>query len=115
MTLKSEMCCPTSGNAKKVTIEDSMERLARMDLRKNMKLEQNEIAITTGDDVSCVVWTQEKLDELQRVVDKIKQEEQENVRYSFKLSCVKVADSQWSQIKDTAEYFKGDINDSMQS
>lgn len=40
-----------------------------------MKLEQNNIVITTGDDVSDVVWTQEKLDELQRVVDKIKQEE----------------------------------------
>ena len=76
-----------------------------------MKLEQNKIVITTGDDVSGVVWTQERLDELQRVVDKIKQEEQENVRYSFELSGVKVADSQWSQIKDTAEYFKGDIND----
>ncbi len=40
-----------------------------------MKLEQNNIVITTGDDVSDVVWAQEKLDELQRVVDKIKQEE----------------------------------------
>ena len=40
-----------------------------------MKLEQYNIVITTGDDVSDVVWTQEKLDELQRVVDKIKQEE----------------------------------------
>jgi hypothetical protein len=58
-----------------VTVEDSMERLARRELRKKMKLEQNNIVITTGDDVSDVVWTQEKLDELQRVVDKIKQEE----------------------------------------
>ena len=75
MNLKSEIHCPTSGNAKKVTVEDSMERLARRELRKKMKLEQNKIVITTGDDVSGVVWTQEKLDELQRVVDKIKEEE----------------------------------------
>lgn len=78
-----------------------------------MKLEQNKIVITTGDDVSDVVWTQEKLDELQRVVDKIK--EQENVRYSFELSDVKVADSQWSQIKNAAQYIKDNIDDSMQS
>lgn len=51
--------------------------LAGREPRENMKLEQNKIIITTGDDVSGVVWTQEKLDELQRVVDKIKQEEQE--------------------------------------
>ena len=79
-----------------------------------MKLEQNEIAITTGDDVSGVVWTQEKLDELQRVVDKIKQEEQENVRYSFELSGVKVSDSQWSQIKDTADYLEDNTNELLQ-
>ena len=115
MPLKSEIHCPTSGNAKKVTVEDSMERLARRELRKKMKLEQNNIVITTGDDVSGVVWTQEKLDELQRVVDKIKQEEQENVRYSFELSGIKVTDSQWNQIKNAAEYFKDKINDSMQS
>lgn len=78
-----------------------------------MKLEQNKIVITTGDDVSDVVWTQEKLDELQRVVDKIK--EQENMRYSFELSDVKVADSQWSQIKNAAQYIKDNIDDSMQS
>ena len=78
-----------------------------------MKLEQNKTVITTGDDVSDVVWTQEKLDELQRVVDKIK--EQENVRYSFELSDVKVADSQWSQIKNAAQYIKDNIDDSMQS
>ena len=34
------------------------------------------LVITTGDDVSDVVWTKEKLEELQRFVDKIKQEEQ---------------------------------------
>lgn len=107
------MCYPTSCNAKKVTVEDSMERLVRRGLRKNMKLEQNKIVITTGDDVSDVVWTQEKLDELQRVVDKIK--EQENMRYSFELSDVKVADSQWSQIKNAAQYIKDNIDDSMQS
>ena len=106
MTLKSEIYCPTSGNAKKVTVEDSMERLARRELRKKMKLEQNNIVITTGDDVSDVVWTQEKLDELQRVIDKIKQEEQENVRYSFELSDIKVTDSQWNQIKSAAEYLE---------
>ena len=78
-----------------------------------MKLEQNKIVITTGDDVSDVVWTQEKLDELQCVIDKIK--EQENVRYSFELSDVKVADSQWSQIKNAAQYIKDNIDDSMQS
>lgn len=113
MSLKSEVCCPTSCNAKKVTVEDSLERLVRRELRRNMKLEQNKIVITTGDDVSDVVWTQEKLDELQRVVDKIK--EQENVRYSFELSDVKVVDSQWSQIKNTAQYIKDHIDDSMQS
>ena len=75
MPLKSEIHCPTSGNAKKVTVEDSMERLARRELRKKMKLEQNNIVITTGDDVSDVVWTQEKLDELKRTVDKIREEE----------------------------------------
>ena len=80
-----------------------------------MKLEQNKIVITTGDDVSGVVWTQEKLDELQRVVDKIKQEEQENMRYYFELSDVKVADSQWSQIENAAHYLEGNIYDSMQS
>lgn len=113
MSLKSEVCCPTSCNAKKVTVEDSLERLVRRELRRNMKLEQNKIVITTGDDVSDVVWTQEKLDELQRVVDKIK--EQENVRYSFELSDVKVADSQWSQIKNAAQYIKDNIDDPMQS
>lgn len=77
-----------------------------------MKLEQNKIVITTGDDVSDVVWTQEKLDELQRVVDKIK--EQENVRYSFELSDVKVADSQWSQIKNAAQYIKDNNDESLQ-
>ena len=112
MSLKSEIHCPTSGNAKKVTVKDSMERLARRQLRKKMKLEQNKIVITTGDDVSGVVWTQEKLDELQRVVDKI--EQQENVRYSFELSGVKVADSQWSQIKDTAEYLEDNTNELLQ-
>ena len=80
-----------------------------------MKLEQNKIVITTGDDISGVVWTQEKLDELQRVVDKIKQEEQENVRYSFELSGIKVTDSQWNQIKNAAEYFKDNINESLQN
>lgn len=80
-----------------------------------MKLEQNKIVITTGDDVSGVVWTQEKLDEIQRVINKIKQEEQENVRQSFELSGIKVTDSQWNQIKNAAEYFKDKINDSMQS
>lgn len=74
-----------------------------------MKLAQNKIAITTGDYVSGVVWTQEKLDELQRVVDKIKQEEQENVRYSFELSDIKVTDSQWSQIKSAAEYLEDNL------
>ena len=88
--------------------------LAGREPRVNMKLEQNKTVITTGDDVSDVVWTQEKLDELQRVVDKIKQEEQENVRYSFELSGVKVADSQWSQIKDTAEYLEDNINELLQ-
>ena len=87
--------------------------LAGREPRENMKLEQNKTVITTGDDVSDVVWTQEKLDELQRVVDKIK--EQENVRYSFELSDVKVADSQWSQIKNAAQYIKDNIDDSMQS
>ena len=29
ISLKSEMCCPTSGNAKKVTVEDAVERLAK--------------------------------------------------------------------------------------
>lgn len=114
MSLKSEMCCPTSCNAKKVTVEDSMGRLVRRELRKNMKLEQNKIVITTGDDVSGVVWTQEKLDELQRVVDKIKQEEQENVRYSFELSDVKVADSRWSQIKNAAHYLEDNNDESLQ-
>lgn len=94
MPLKSEIHCPTSGNTKKVTVEDSMERLARRELRKKMKLEQNKTVITTGDDVSDVVWTQEKLDELQRVVDKIKEEEQENVKASFELSGIKITDSQ---------------------
>lgn len=79
-----------------------------------MKLEQNKIVITTGDDVSGIVWTQEKLDELQRVVDKIKQEEQENVMYSFELSGVKVSDSQWSQIKDTADYLEDNTNELLQ-
>lgn len=60
------------------------------------------------------MWTQEKLDELQRVVDKIKQEEQENMRYSFEFSDVKVADSQWSQIKNAAQYIKDNINESLQ-
>ncbi len=36
----------------------------------------SKLIITTGDDVSDVVWTEEKLEELQRVVDKIKKEEQ---------------------------------------
>lgn len=36
----------------------------------------DKLIITTGDDVSKVVWTGEKLEELQRVVDKIKKEEQ---------------------------------------
>ena len=108
MPLKSEIHCPTSGNAKKVTVEDSMERLARRELRKKMKLEQNNIVITTGDDVSDVVWTQEKLDELKRAVDKIKQE-QENVGYSFELSDIKVTDSQWSQIKSSAEYLEDNL------
>lgn len=75
-----------------------------------MKLEQNSIVITTGDDVSDVVWTQEKLDELQRVVDKIKEEEQENVRASFELSGIKITDSQWSQIKSAAEYLEDNTN-----
>lgn len=79
-----------------------------------MKLEQNKLVITTGDDVSDVVWTQEKLDELQSVVDKIKQEEQENVIYSFELSDVKVVDSQWSQIKNAAQYIEGHIDESLQ-
>lgn len=91
--------------------------LAGREPRENMKLEQNKIVITTGDDVSGVVWTQEKLDEIQRVINKIKQEEQENVRHSFELSDVKVADSQWSQVKNAAQYIyiKDNIDDSMQS
>lgn len=86
--------------------------LARREPRENMKLGQNKIVITTGDDVSDVVWTQGKLDELQRVVDKIK--EQENVRYSFELSDVKVADSQWSQIKNAAQYLEDNTNELLQ-
>lgn len=76
MPLKSEMHCPTSGNAKKVTVEDAQECLARRELRKQLKLEQNNIVITTGDDVSDVTWTEEKLEELQRVIDKIKKSEE---------------------------------------
>ena len=34
MSLKSEIHCPTSGNAKKVTVEDAIERLAKRELRK---------------------------------------------------------------------------------
>lgn len=79
-----------------------------------MKLEQNKSVITTGGDVSDVVWSQEKLDELQRVIDKIKQEEQENVRCSFELSGVRVADPQWSQIKDAAEYLEDNTNELLQ-
>ena len=100
------MHCPTSGIVAKVTIESEMDRLAKRELRKQMKSEQNKIVINTGYDVSDVVWTQEKLDELQRVVDKIKQEEQENVRASFELSGIKVADSQYKQIQNAAKYFE---------
>lgn len=79
-----------------------------------MKQEQNKVFITTGDDVSDVVWTKEKLEELQRIVDKIKEEEKEDIRYSFELSDIKVTDNQWNQIKDVSRRINNTVNDSLQ-
>lgn len=103
MSLKSEIHCPTSQNAKTVTVDDAFEQLVKRELRK-IKSEQNKIVITTGGDVSTVVWAQEKLDELQCLVDKIKKEEQEYIRASFDLSGIKCTDSQYTQIVDSSKH-----------
>ena len=42
MPLKSDFHCPTSGNAKKVTVEDAIEKLSKRQLRKKMKQEDYE-------------------------------------------------------------------------
>ena len=57
MSLKSEMCCPTSGNAKKVTVEDAVERLAKRELRKKLKLLDDQyIKDLQDEDETCTFY-----------------------------------------------------------
>ena len=88
MTLKSEMCCPTSGQDCKVSVERETERLKQREQRKTTRefkdamaegfksvakiMEKERLTISTGDYVPPSIWTEEKLEELQKVIDIIK-------------------------------------------
>ena len=122
MNLKSEMHCPMSiMRGHKVTVESEKERLDRREQRKTTREFKGKMAqgfvkgaeamnevmfeglqITTGDDVSHIVWSEETLAEFQKFIDEIKKEEQESLRDSLELDGIKCTDSQWEQIEDAS-------------
>ena len=100
MPLKSEMCCPTSDFAKGVSVERAKEELHKREQRKTSQKFKEQF--TKG------------FDFVANEMDKIRFEEQENVRPSFELSGIKVTDSQWKQIKDAAHYLEDNNDESLQ-